>query len=195
MSSAPEGVCDGVQWGHFLTTFGSLFWTLSEFFLDHFRVTFLNTFRFFSWSLSGYFFVWWFCIFWKYIYKDFYYFSSHLCETFLAVAKCQNNFMFVENQEILCLKKIFSDNIFILEINILKIYIFCVFDGPISTSFAPLEIAEMSQQISKNQLKWSQRTPSHTLLRCATHHVRGSLFFSVSSCLTKSCTFTGTGGT
>ena len=23
MSSAPEGVCDGVQWGHFLTTFGS----------------------------------------------------------------------------------------------------------------------------------------------------------------------------
>ena len=107
MSSAPEGVCDGVQWGHFLTTFGSLFWTLSEFFLDHFRVTFLNTFRFFSWSLSGYFFVWWFCIFWKYIYKDFYYFSSHLCETFLAVAKCQNDFMFVENQEILCLKNIF----------------------------------------------------------------------------------------
>ena len=140
----------------FLTTFGSLFWTLSDFFLDHFRVTFL----------------WWFCIFWKYIYKDFYYFSSHLCETFLAVAKCQNNFMFVENQEILYLK-IFSENIFILEINILKIYIFCVFDGPISTSFAPLEIAEMSQQISKNQLKWSQRTPSHTLLRCAAHHVMG----------------------
>ena len=107
MSSAPEGVCEGVQWGHFLTTFGSLFWTLSDFFLDHFRVTFLNTFRFFSWSLSGYFFVWWFCIFWKYIYKDCYYFSSHLCETFLAVAKCQNNFMFVGNQEILCLKNIF----------------------------------------------------------------------------------------
>ena len=89
---------------------------------DHFRITFLNTFRIFSWPLSGHFFEHFqifflitfgllFCVmilyFWKYIYKDFYYFSSHLCETFLAVAKCQNNFMFVENQEILCLKNIF----------------------------------------------------------------------------------------
>ena len=97
MSSAPEGVCDGVQWGHFLTTFGSLFWTLSEFFLDHFRVTFFEHFQIFFLITFGLLF----CVMILYFFENIFIkkilFSSHLCETFLAVTKCQNNFMFVEN--------------------------------------------------------------------------------------------------